>query len=45
MKFDALKSLSGENREYILQEAAYVAENMSSRVAGSVAEAEPLPSC
>ena len=40
MKFDALKSLSGENREYILQEAAYVAENMSSRVAGSVAEAD-----
>ena len=40
MKFDALKRDSAQSKAYIMSETEYVAENMSVRGAGSVAEAD-----
>ncbi len=40
MSFDVIKQRSRENAEYIEKEIAYCAENMSPRLAGSVAEQE-----
>ena len=40
MKFDALKRDSAQSKAFIMSETEYVAENMSVRGAGSVAEAD-----